>query len=137
MRTSRNSWKKVRKKKMRVGSVEDPPPDFAPALLALPGPHLLQAAGVQLGFVDDLDGDLEVEGTGERSKHCRPELGKVPRLGSSWDVLPSPPSQKACNLGHSQCVGNLDLRTFACAVPTVSRATLTSIGKYPLLRSGD
>lgn len=73
---------------------------------------------------------------GKRSNYCRPELGKVPQLGSSWDVLPLLPSQKACHLGHSQCVGDLDLRTFVHAVSPVSRASLTSIGKYPLLRSG-
>lgn len=69
MRTSRNSWKKGRKRKMRVGGFEDPLPNFAPALLALPGPYLLQAAGVQLSFIDDLDGDLEVaKGRGEKVK---------------------------------------------------------------------
>lgn len=33
--------------------------------LSLPGPHLLQAAGIQLGFINDLDGDLEVEEEGK------------------------------------------------------------------------
>lgn len=46
---------------MRVGGFEDPLPNLAPNLLPLLGPHLLQAAGVQLGFVNDLDGNLEVE----------------------------------------------------------------------------
>lgn len=68
---------------MRVGRFEDPLPNLAPALLPLPGPHLLQAAGVQLGFIDDLDGDLETEERGERSRYHRP---------SSWERFPQPRS---------------------------------------------
>ena len=60
-----------------MGGLGDPFPSRAPAggvrwvtrLCRKPGscsppspqPHLLQAAGIQLGFVDDLDGNLEGE----------------------------------------------------------------------------
>lgn len=91
---------------MRVGGFSDPLPHLGPTLLPLPKPHFLQAAGVQLGFVNDLDGDLEVEGRHKRSRCQGLELGKdpQPRL---------PPSQKALHQG---------LRTFAYTVPTVFSA---------------
>lgn len=64
-----------------MGGSKDPLPSFAPTLLPLPGPHLLQTAGVQLGFVDDLDGNLEV---GEGRQGRGGEEVKVPQaLGLS------------------------------------------------------
>lgn len=62
---------------MRVGAFDDPLPNRVPNPLPLPRPHFLQAAGIQLGFVNDLDGDLEVEGRGKRSKSQGLELGKA------------------------------------------------------------
>ena len=61
---------------MRVGGFDDPLPNLVPNPLPLPRPHFLQAAGVQLGFVNDLDGDLEVEGRCKRSRSQGLKLGK-------------------------------------------------------------
>lgn len=82
---------------MRVGSFENLP-NFAPSLLPLSGPHLLQAAGVQLGFVDDLDGNLEVEedtGKGPPTQitlgclsfapsHRKPSIWAIPSGWGTW-----------------------------------------------------
>lgn len=75
-----------------MGGLEDPLPNLTLTLLPLAGPHLLQAAGVQLGFVDDFDGNLEVKEGGEV---------KVPQLRSPELSLLYPLSQKNLNLGHS------------------------------------
>lgn len=61
---------------MRMGCFKDPLPNLSPALLPFPGSHLLQAAGVQLGFVDDLDGDLEMEQRGKGQGITGPQAGK-------------------------------------------------------------
>ena len=63
---------------MRMGCFKDPLPNLSPALFPFPGSHLLQAAGVQLGFVDDLDGNLEMEerGKGQGIIGPQPQAGK-------------------------------------------------------------
>lgn len=120
---------------MRAACFEDPLPKLAPALLPIPGPHFLQAAGVQLGFVDNLDGDLEVEERQEGTvKGPRAlQLGKGPPAQVPQDV---PPWFPFTDSPRSQQRGNLSLRTFAHAFLTVSRATLSSAGQEPLLHSG-
>lgn len=119
IRTSRNSWKKGRKR--RVGGLEHPLPNLTPTLLSLAGTHLLQAAGVQLGFVDDFDGNLEVKEAGE---------GQGTPTQITWDVLPLPQLTEKPQPGPFLVDRDLGLRTFAHAVPTVPNATLTFIRKY-------
>lgn len=75
-----------------MGGLEDPLPNLTPTLPPLPGPHLLQAAGVQLGFVDDFDGNLEVKEVGGRSGY--------PNSRSPGMAFLYPLSQKNLNLGH-------------------------------------
>lgn len=76
---------------------------LSPGLLPcspLLGPPL-QAAGVQLGFVDDLDGDLEME---DREKVKVPQalkLGKGSLIQTPRYVLPLSLSETALSPGHS------------------------------------
>ena len=121
---------------MRVGGFKNPLPNLSPALLPLLGSHLLQAAGVQLGFVDDLDGDLEMEERGKGQGTTGPQAGKGPLIQTPWYVLPLSPFRNSALPGPFLVDGDWNRRAFARAVLTMSSVTLTSAGKYPLCHHG-
>ena len=121
---------------MRVGGSKDPLPDLSPALLPPLGSHLLQAAGVQLGFVDDLDGDLEMEERGKGQGTTGPQAGKGSLIQTARYVLPLSPFRNSALPGPFLADGGWNCKAFAHAALTVPSATLTSAGKCPLFHHG-
>lgn len=121
---------------MRVGGFKDPLPDLSPALLPLLGSHLLQAAGVQLGFVDDLDGDLEMEDRGKGQGTTGPQAGKGSLIQTARYVLPLSPFRNSALPGPFLVDGGWNRKAFAHALLTRPSATLTSAGKCPLFHHG-
>lgn len=121
---------------MRVEGFKDPLPGLSPTPLPPLGSHLLQAAGVQLGFVDDLDGDLEMEERGKGQGATVPQAGKGSLIQTPRYVLPLSPFRNSALPGPFLVDGGWNRKAFAHAGLTMPRATLTSAGKYPLFHHG-